>query len=185
MADGNETPLQAQARPHYRRRVLWILIGIPTVAALWIMYLPAQFYEAYCTPEDRRELREYYGTHLSKYYRESLKANLRGGNILFIEIGDRVLVPFVDPGYLDERMGGIPRLMEFMFGYGEESWSLTNWKVANDSLFGYSRKYPDSEITKMRDRLFAEFFGGTRLPNEEEERLWCDLTKRIVDPNLK
>jgi len=158
-----------------------VLVGTAT----WIMYLPAKFYDPHCHPKYRHVVGEYYGPHLSAHYRNALKDNLSARGVAHIEIGDRVLVPFVDPGYLDEHKIGLERLIDYFLGYGEKSWRLTHWKVTNSAVIRYRAKYPDSEIARLYNLPHDKMFSEDELTVGEKQAIWCELTKHIVDPNLK
>ena len=176
---------EAENNSRLKRRAWLVVVMVLVGAATWIMYLPAKFYNPYCNPEYRYKLGEYYGPHLSTYYREALTNNLTAGGIPHIEIGDRVLVPLVDPGYLDEHKIGLERLIDYFLGYSEKSWNLTHLKVTSGALFVYRTKHPNSEIASLYSEQHAQALAEPRLAPKQEQALWCDLTKRIVDPNLK
>ena len=181
----NTQQAESDPKPGLRHRA-WLVAGmILLCTATWIMYLPAKFYDPYCNSEHRYRIGEYYGPYLSTYYRDALIDNLMAGGIAHIEIGDRVLVPFVDPGYLDEHKIGLERLIDYFLGYGEKSWGLTHLKVTNSAVIRYRANHPDSEIARLYNLPHEKMFTENELTANEMQAIWCELTMRIVDPNLK
>lgn len=161
-----------------------ISYGLIAGAVYWVTTMPSRFFEPYCQARPSREIIEYYGTRLSNHFRESLIYSLKYRDIPFLEIGDRILVPFVDPGYEGDRMHGPARFLELIFGHSDESWSLTVRKSTGDAAGAYATDYPDSEIARLRERYFRLFELSPSINREELRSIKCDLTRRLVDPGL-
>lgn len=186
MTKDRNTEELGQCRKRMPEWQKWVIAYAITGGIVWwVSSMPIQFYHPYCGPGPERWPREYYGASLSTYYREALISGLQNSDIPYLKIGDRVLVPFVNPGYSDDRKGGLERLVYLILDDPDDSWGSTHLKVSSSAVYTYATEYPDSEIAELREKKFAQFYGGPELSYDERDALDCELMKRIVDPNLK
>lgn len=170
-----------------RWTTLCLAIGLIAMA-----YLPIQPFRPFCDPRLLGQKRVFLSDRLPDVYLKPLRYALKNTRTPFFPVGNRIFVPILSNGDLDDVSTSVLGRFFYVawylyFGRTVDSWRNLNWKVTYSAISVYIDTHPNSEIAKLYQAYDeAEWRGNPRhLSYEQRADLYCDIGRLITNPNLK